>query len=354
MRDATAFPSGGPWADELGVRPTIPARSSRRGGRGGRCGGLCRCCSSSRRVRRRLHPLRCLAIGRSRHGAPRPRRGPARRSGAGGARRSGRPKRRARDKPEGRPCEPRRRARSMLFPGLDRVRRRIAPDSAVRPRPVGGVVRLGPRRGSGRGSIQVGAGRGGLPRRRAQGRSGAEAPEAIAECLVDLAPRLTRCGGDRARFRVRPMAGRCAVRLGPGQDLLPGQMAAPAWPVLVQQAGQRRAPRQTAPARPESFVDRVPRLAGCVAHRAGIAMRPLPRGRMVRVGPGQDLGDAQIRKRRLIAGATVLGQQPGQRGAPRQAPPPLPQPSIDASPGLPRSTQPPCRAVSLGHDPCAL
>ena len=178
------------------------------------------------------------------------------------------------------------------------------------------------------------------PRRSASRRASEEPADsprcAAAQGAVDPVPRLVGClgHGDGCRDRPAPVGG--VVGVGPGQDLVERRRA-PA------DRGHRGARRAGGPARSPPVV---PARPGAGPGRSGpTTLRgPRPRGRVPRSAiargrhgrrrPRPGSGRCAAERTRRTAGTAALGQQAGQRGAPRQPPLALAQCLVDPVPRL--------------------
>ena len=192
---------------------------------------------------------------------------------------------------------------------------------AVRPAPVGRVIGVAPGQDLFDGQRRPASFRGRVvrpaehrPQRRS--RPAGRGVRGAAPGRSSSSPR--RCGADRACAARGPAPGGLPVHLGPHPDLGHGQPPPLLGPALGQQPGQRRAAGQTAEALPQGHVDVLPIFARRFRHPTRPAARPLAVGRMVRVGPGQDLDQRQS------------GEGPsdyGRRGARPAAAPAMSRPS---------------------------
>src|SRR5262249_42207717 len=104
--------------------------------------------------------------------------------------------------------------------------------------------------------------------------------------------------------------------------------------VLDQQAQERRLAGEAPPAEPQVAVDRGPGLAGCGIQRPTGVAGPYAVGREIGVGPGQDLLDAQPRRKLRVPHAAVRDEQAPQALPSRQATAPDPEMRVDRRPDL--------------------
>ena len=128
--------------------------------------------------------------------------------------------------------------------------------------------------------------------------------------------------------------------IGPVQDQGDGQRGRPVppWPppppsVLPQQAGERRAPRQTPFPVFQTIVDPPPGAVRSTGHRAGRHVRPPPGRLAIGIGPAEDLLDGQHASPARHLRATMLHQHPPQGRPARQSPTTLGQRDVDLAPG---------------------
>ena len=135
----------------------------------------------------------------------------------------------------------------------------------------------------------------------------------------------------------RPWAAWCAS--AQAEDLLDRQVRAAVESrtaaILDQHTGQGRRAGQAATALEQGRVDRTPALSGCTMDRPRLEVGPAAKGRVMGVGPGQDLLEGQPWDRMHVPRAPVLGEQPGERRSSRQAAATLTEVVVEAPPTLP-------------------
>jgi hypothetical protein len=233
-------------------------------------------------------------------------------------------RRRTSDELPGKPGPPRLSSRSIAGPGQPRAAghgtRGVSWPALVRR-----VVSVGPREDLRDGQL-------GQPLQRlltsvfeqkpAQARPAGQALEALPQRDVDGVPGLARHAGDRPGGGPRPEARGRMVGVGPDQDCFDRQRDTAAGPlglqpvlhvqadlchppgdewldlaVLLKEPGEGLPPRQSVPATIERHVDQLPRFPGAAVEDPARPMgRPLAGGRVMKIGPGQDVGHREPRR----------------------------------------------------------